>query len=290
MPEFAEPLREEDVDPDPLRQFAIWFEAAGRAGVRAPEAVVLATASSDGAPSARMVLLKQYDARGFVIFTNYESRKALELDANPRAALLFYWDPLGRQIRIEGPAQRVSVEESAAYVRSRPRGSQLSALASPQSRPIASREALEAQVAELGCSVRGAGAARARGVGRIPCGAGELRVLAAPRGSPPRPARVHAPGRGVGARAVGALRLLGSRHGWSPGSPLMETPLKGAEMADRAQRMKGKAEELKGRAKKETGRSTGRTGTETRGAAEELKGKTRNKVGKARSAIKKATR
>ena len=155
MPEFAEPLREEDVDPDPLRQFAIWFEAAGRAGVRAPEAVVLATASSDGAPSARMVLLKQYDARGFVIFTNYESRKALELDANPRAALLFYWDPLGRQIRIEGPAQRVSVEESAAYVRSRPRGSQLSALASPQSRPIASREALEAQVADLGARYEG---------------------------------------------------------------------------------------------------------------------------------------
>lgn len=155
MPDFAQPLREGDVDPDPVRQFARWFEAAGEVGVRAPEAVVLATASSEGAPSARMVLLKQYDARGFVIFTNYESRKALELDANPRAALLFYWDPLGRQVRIEGTAQRVSSEESAAYVRSRPRGSQLSALASPQSQPIASREALEARVADLAARYEG---------------------------------------------------------------------------------------------------------------------------------------
>ncbi len=155
VPEFAEPLREEDVDPDPLRQFAIWFEAAGRAGVRAPEAVVLATASAAAAPSARMVLLKQYDEQGFVIFTNYESRKAVELDANPRAALLFYWDPLGRQVRIEGPAQRVSAEESAAYVRTRPRGSQLSALASPQSRPIASRAALVQRVTELAARYEG---------------------------------------------------------------------------------------------------------------------------------------
>ena len=155
MPNFAQPLREEDVDPNPLRQFAIWFEAAADAGVRAPEAVVLATASPEAVPSARMVLLKQYDERGFVIFTNYESRKALELDANPRAALLFYWDALGRQVRIEGPVQRTTAEESAAYVRTRPRGSQLSALASPQSRPIASREALEEWVAELAARYEG---------------------------------------------------------------------------------------------------------------------------------------
>ena len=155
MPDFDQPLREDDVDPDPLRQFTIWFEAAAGAGVRAPEAVVLATASPEAVPSARMVLLKQHDERGFVIFTNYGSRKALELDANPRAALLFYWDPLGRQVRIEGPVQRVGVEESAAYVRSRPRGSQLSALASPQSRPIASREALEERVAELAARYEG---------------------------------------------------------------------------------------------------------------------------------------
>lgn len=155
MPHFAQALREEDVDPDPLRQFAIWFAAANDAGVRAPEAVVLATASPEAVPSARMVLLKQYDERGFVIFTNYESRKALELDANPRAALLFYWDPLGRQVRIEGPVQRTTAEESAAYVRTRPLGSQLSALASPQSRPIASREALEERVAELAARYEG---------------------------------------------------------------------------------------------------------------------------------------
>ena len=155
MPDFAQPLREADVDPNPLRQFAIWFEAAADAGVRAPEAVVLATASPEAVPSARMVLLKEYDERGFVIFTNYESRKALELDANPRAALLFYWDALGRQVRIEGPVQRTTVEETAAYVRTRPRGSQLSALASPQSRPIASREALEERVAELAARYEG---------------------------------------------------------------------------------------------------------------------------------------
>jgi pyridoxamine 5'-phosphate oxidase len=155
VPNFAQPLREEDVDPNPLRQFAVWFQAAAGAGVRAPEAVVLATASPAAVPSARMVLLKEYDERGFVIFTNYESRKALELDANPRAALLFYWDPVGRQVRIEGPVQRTTAEETAAYVRTRPRGSQLSALASPQSQPIASREALEEWVAELAARYEG---------------------------------------------------------------------------------------------------------------------------------------
>jgi pyridoxamine 5'-phosphate oxidase len=149
LPDFARPLREEDVDRDPLRQFAAWFQGASDAGVRAPEAAVIATASADGAPSARMVLVKQFDERGFVLFTNYDSRKGLELAANPRAALLFYWDVLGRQVRIEGPVRRTTAEESAAYVGTRPRGSQLSALASPQSQPVASREALEQRVAEL---------------------------------------------------------------------------------------------------------------------------------------------
>jgi pyridoxamine 5'-phosphate oxidase len=153
--EFAQPLREEDVDPDPLRQFAAWFEAASQAGVRAPEAAVIATASPEGAPSARMVLVKQFDERGFVLFTNYDSRKGLELAANPRAALLFYWDLLGRQVRIEGAVQRTTAEESAAYVRTRPRGSQLSALASPQSHPIASRAALERSVDELAARYEG---------------------------------------------------------------------------------------------------------------------------------------
>jgi pyridoxamine 5'-phosphate oxidase len=111
--------------------------------------VAVATATPDGVPSVRMVLMKGFDERGFTFFTNYESRKADELGANPRAALLFYWDPLGRQVRIEGPVTRTSPEESAEYIRSRPRGSQVSALASPQSRPVASREQLEARVAEL---------------------------------------------------------------------------------------------------------------------------------------------
>jgi len=154
--EFAQPLREEDVDPDPLRQFDTWFKHAASTGVRAPEAMAVATASADGAPSVRIVLLKQYDALGFVFYTNYESRKAQELAANPRAALLFYWDPLGRQVRIEGPVQRTSREASAAYVHSRPRGSQLSAMASRQSRPVASREALEEAVAELAARYEGA--------------------------------------------------------------------------------------------------------------------------------------
>jgi len=142
-------LLEEDADPDPLRQFAAWFREAGDSGMRAPEAMAVATATPDAEPSVRMVLMKQFDERGFVFFTNYESRKGQELLANPRAALLFHWDTLGRQVRIEGPAERVGAEESAAYVRSRPRGSQLSALASPQSRPVESRAELERLVAEL---------------------------------------------------------------------------------------------------------------------------------------------
>ena len=149
MPEFAQPLREEDVDRDPIRQFAAWFAEAERAGVRAPEAAALATASAEGEPSVRIVLVKEHDERGFVFFTNYGSRKGLDLKGNPRAALLFHWDPLGRQVRIEGPVERLSEDENSAYVRTRPRGSQLSALASPQSRPIENREVLEQRVTEL---------------------------------------------------------------------------------------------------------------------------------------------
>ena len=149
MTDFAQPLREEDAEPDPVAQFRVWFAAAAEAGLRMPEAAAVATASNDGAPSVRMVLVKQADERGFVFYTNYESRKAHELAVNPFAALLFYWDPLGRQVRIEGTVERTTAEESAAYIRSRARGSQLSALSSPQSRPVESRAALEARVAEL---------------------------------------------------------------------------------------------------------------------------------------------
>jgi pyridoxamine 5'-phosphate oxidase len=147
--DFAQPLREEDVDPDPVRQFSAWFEQAREAGVRAPEAAALATATSDGAPAVRMVLAKRAGGGDFRFFTSYQSRKGRELAANPRAALLFHWDLLGRQVRVEGPVQRLSGEESAEYVRSRPRGSQLSALASPQSQVVSGRDELERRVAEL---------------------------------------------------------------------------------------------------------------------------------------------
>jgi pyridoxamine 5'-phosphate oxidase len=137
-------MDEQDLDPDPLGQFAAWF---GQAGGPAPEAMAVATATPDGGPSVRMVLMKSFDERGFVFYTNYESRKAIELAANPRAALLFHWR--GRQVRIEGSVERTSRDESVAYARSRPRASQLSALASRQSRVIASRAELERRVAEL---------------------------------------------------------------------------------------------------------------------------------------------
>ncbi|HWD74157.1 MAG TPA: pyridoxamine 5'-phosphate oxidase [Solirubrobacteraceae bacterium] len=149
MPGPSPPLRESDVDADPVRQFATWFTEATAAGVPAPEAAALATATSEGAPSVRMVLVKKADERGFVFYSNYDSRKGGELAGNPRAALLFHWNELGRQVRVEGTVERTTPEESAAYVRSRARGSQLSALASPQSRPVESRTALERRVAEL---------------------------------------------------------------------------------------------------------------------------------------------
>jgi pyridoxamine 5'-phosphate oxidase len=142
------PLRRADLDPDPLRQFAAWFTQATDA-VDQPEAVVLATATPSGAPSARMVLLKGFDQRGFVFYTNYFSRKGQEIAGNPRAAMLFHWTPLGRQVRIEGVVHRIDAAESDAYFRTRPPASRLSAAASPQSRPVAGRDVLEAAVAEL---------------------------------------------------------------------------------------------------------------------------------------------
>lgn len=141
-------MDERDLDPDPLRQFERWFEDARAAGVDVPEAMTLATASPDGSPSARMVLLKRADERGLAFHTNYESRKGIELDANPRAALLFYWRPPGRQIRVEGQVERVAVEESEAYFRTRPLRSRVAAWASPQSRPLADRTELERLYAE----------------------------------------------------------------------------------------------------------------------------------------------
>jgi pyridoxamine 5'-phosphate oxidase len=143
----APPLLESDLDPDPLRQFARWFAEAAEV-LPMPEAMAVATATADGVPSVRMVLLKRWDADGFVFHTNYESRKAGELDANPHAALLLHWQPLGRQVRIEGAVERVSRDESEAYFRTRPRGGQVGAHASRQSRPIAGRAELDGRVAD----------------------------------------------------------------------------------------------------------------------------------------------
>jgi pyridoxamine 5'-phosphate oxidase len=145
----SRPFREEDADPDPFRQFERWFAEAAEVGTSQPEAAALATATPQGAPSVRMVLVKQTGPDGFVFYTNYESRKGGELTANPRAALLFHWERLGRQVRLEGPVKRTTREESLAYAHSRPRGSQLSAAASPQSRPVPDRAWLEQRVAEL---------------------------------------------------------------------------------------------------------------------------------------------
>ena len=134
---------------DPMELFAEWLREAEDAGVEVPETMTLATADSDGAPSARMVLLKGADEEGFVFYSGYVSRKAGELERNPRAALVFYWRPLGKQVRVEGRVERVSKAESAAYFATRPRGSQIAAWASQQSKALAGREDLDRRYAEL---------------------------------------------------------------------------------------------------------------------------------------------
>jgi pyridoxamine 5'-phosphate oxidase len=145
-----------ELDPDPLAQLRRWYDDACAAGAFEAEKAALATATPDGRPSARMVLTKGFDERGIAFFTNYSSRKGAELEANPVAALLMHWPELGRQVRMEGLVERVSRAETEAYARSRGRGSQLSALASPQSRPVPSREWLEQRVAELDAEHAGA--------------------------------------------------------------------------------------------------------------------------------------
>ncbi len=143
-------LDEEDVDPDPIRQFARWLSEAVDAGILEPSAMTVATATRDGHPSARMVLLRGFDERGFVFYTNYESDKGRDLAENPQASLVFYWDVLGRQVRISGRVERVTREESEAYFSSRPAGSRLAAWASDQSRLLpGGRDELEARYREI---------------------------------------------------------------------------------------------------------------------------------------------
>ena len=145
----AESIDEKTVDRDPLQLFKRWLEEARIAGINLAEAMTLATATPEGKPSARLVLLKQADEHGFVFFTNYNSVKARELDSNPQAALVFYWPLLERQVRVEGRVERTSAAESDAYFKTRPRESQIGALASPQSEVISSRAALQQKADEL---------------------------------------------------------------------------------------------------------------------------------------------
>src|SRR5262249_49426018 len=142
-------LNEAEVDSDPIRQFQAWYDDAVAAGLTDPHAMTLATATLEGRPSARVVLLPGCDERGFAFFTNYDSRNGHELAANPFATLVFYWHDLERQVRVEGRVDRVSAAESDAYFRSRPREAQLGAWASDQSAVVASRQDLEARLQEL---------------------------------------------------------------------------------------------------------------------------------------------
>ena len=142
-------LDRHDLLPDPLEQFALWYEEAQQSPIALPHAMALATADAQGRPSARMVLLKECDQRGFVFYTNSHSHKGQDIAQNPRAALVFHWEPLRKQIRVEGNVEQVSSEEADAYFATRPRGSQLGAWASPQSEHIRDRTELERETSRL---------------------------------------------------------------------------------------------------------------------------------------------
>jgi pyridoxamine 5'-phosphate oxidase len=148
-------LSEEGAGDDPLALFHTWFQDAIGSGIYLPESVALGTATPDGRPSVRLVLLKGYDERGFVFFTNYGSRKAADLEANPEATLVFHWAILQRQVRLEGTVQRITEEESEAYFHSRPRGSQIGAWASRQSEALATRQELEDRVKKYEAEFKG---------------------------------------------------------------------------------------------------------------------------------------
>jgi pyridoxamine 5'-phosphate oxidase len=146
---IGEGLRRRDLDPDPIKQFDVWFTAAAKAGIHDANAMALATATLDGKPSARVVLLKDFDESGFVFYTNYASEKGRQLEENPRAALVLYWMEVERQIRIEGTLEKTSREESEQYFHTRPAGAQLGAWASRQSEVIDARRVLNARLEEM---------------------------------------------------------------------------------------------------------------------------------------------
>ena len=156
MPDSRQPLSEDRVEADPVAQFAQWYEGAQAVVKPLPHAVALATATRAGHPSLRMVLLKGFDAHGFVFYTSYRSRKGRELARNPRATLLFYWGEIERQVRIDGRVEKLMARESDEYFATRPRGSQLSAWASPQSSVEAGRGALERRFAAFARKFPGA--------------------------------------------------------------------------------------------------------------------------------------
>lgn len=156
----SRPLRGGDLQRDPIDQFAKWFREAEQAVSELPEGVALATADESGQPSIRTVLLKGFDREGFVFFTNYSSRKGRELEVNPRAALLFWWRELARQVRVEGQVSKASAAESDAYFATRPRGSQIAAWASEQSEEIPSRDVLERRFVEVEAEFDGREVAR----------------------------------------------------------------------------------------------------------------------------------
>jgi pyridoxamine 5'-phosphate oxidase len=148
-------LSEDEAGDDPLALFRTWYQDAIKGGIYLPESMALGTATPDGKPSVRFVLLKGYDERGFVFFTNFGSRKAKELDANPEATLVFHWAVLQRQIRLEGTVERISEDEAADYFGTRPRGSQIGAWASRQSEPLATRKELEDRVRKYEAEFKG---------------------------------------------------------------------------------------------------------------------------------------
>ena len=207
--EYAdEGLTEADLAADPVTMFGRWFDDAAAAGLHEPNAMVLATADAEGRPSSRMVLLKGVDERGFVFYTNRASRKGVELAANPACALLFPWHPLERQVRVDGTVRLLDRAAVADYFARRPRGSQIGAHASHQSRPVADRAELAAAYDELTARFEGAGRAGARGVGRLPRGPRGRRVLAGATRPDARPARLPAYRRRLDHRTTRSLNPL----------------------------------------------------------------------------------
>ncbi len=200
-----------DVNPNPFVQFDVWFKEALDAQLPEPNTMTLATVDESGRPSARIVLIKGADERGFVFFTNYESRKGRELAHNPNAALLFYWIELERQVRVEGRIEKTSEEESDRYFASRPLGSRIGAWASEQSAVIESRALLEAREKEIGARLRREPAAPAA-LGRLPSRAELDRILAGPPVAAPRPPAVYARRR-VGERLEDRAPRAVTRHG-----------------------------------------------------------------------------